>query len=88
MKAHECLLGANDLLVNLRKLRSDDLTISGCGRLRDNDDECSFVELGSVWQAPLFEISLYVNQDNRPTTQGTCYSFHDCFCRHNARKLL
>ncbi|KAK9075538.1 hypothetical protein SSX86_003863 [Deinandra increscens subsp. villosa] len=76
MKAHECLLGANDLLLNLGKLRTDDrppnLTVAS--------DEHSFVELGSVWQAPLFEISLHVNQDYR-LTEGSI-PVQDCEKRY------
>ncbi|KAI3673138.1 hypothetical protein L6452_39253 [Arctium lappa] len=70
MKAHECLLGANDLLLNLKKLRNDDSSTSDCGQSTVASDEHSFVELGSVWQAPLFEISLYLNQDYR-SKQGS-----------------
>ncbi|KAL7600277.1 hypothetical protein Lser_V15G21897 [Lactuca serriola] len=68
MKAHELLLGANDLLLNLGKLRSDDDSpTSDCEQSMVASDEHSFVELGSVWQAPLFEISLYPHQDYKPT---------------------
>ncbi|KAI3825578.1 hypothetical protein L1987_07069 [Smallanthus sonchifolius] len=65
LKAHECLLEANDLLINLGKLRVDD----GRTFYPNSTDEQSFVELGNVWQAPLFEISLHLNQDYR-LTQG------------------
>ncbi|CAI9284216.1 unnamed protein product [Lactuca saligna] len=68
MKAHELLLGANDLLLNLGKLRSDDDSpTSDCEQSMVESDEHSFVELGSVWQAPLFEISLYPHKDYKPT---------------------
>ncbi|KAK1435419.1 hypothetical protein QVD17_01182 [Tagetes erecta] len=59
IKAHECLLGADDLLLTLGKLRNDDCTAFDSL----STDEQSFVELGSVWQAPMFEISLHLNQD-------------------------
>lgn len=71
IKAHELLLGANDLLLNLGKLRSDDeFSTSDSEQSTVGSDEHSFVELGSVWQAPLFEISLYPHHDYKPT-QGT-----------------
>ncbi|KAI7747337.1 hypothetical protein M8C21_019365 [Ambrosia artemisiifolia] len=77
MKALECLLEADDLLLNLGKLRIDD-----CGtfepKLTVESDEQSFVELGSVWQAPLFEISLHINQDHRLT--------QDCIFVQNCEK--
>ncbi|KAD5507833.1 hypothetical protein E3N88_15536 [Mikania micrantha] len=59
VEAHDCLLGANDLLLILETLRIDD-----CKTIDLKCDEHSFVELGSVWQAPLFEISLHLNQDD------------------------
>ncbi|GKF19175.1 hypothetical protein Tco_0067813 [Tanacetum coccineum] len=63
-KAHECLMEANDLLLNLPKLRNDEFIASDSRQL---SDENSFVELGSVWQAPLFEIALAPHQDCRQT---------------------
>ncbi|PWA34523.1 hypothetical protein CTI12_AA618250 [Artemisia annua] len=64
VKAHECLMEASDLLLNLPKLRSDKLIASDSGQSSDGH---SFVELGSVWQAPLFEIALAPHQDYRQT---------------------
>ncbi|PWA42230.1 hypothetical protein CTI12_AA547780 [Artemisia annua] len=64
VKAHECLMEASDLLSNLPKLRSDEFIASDSGQ---SSDEHSFVELGSVWQAPLFEIALAPHQDYRQT---------------------
>ncbi|KAL4566324.1 hypothetical protein LXL04_030438 [Taraxacum kok-saghyz] len=79
MKAHELLLGANDLLRNLGKLRSDgDFPSHDCEPSTSTSDEHSLVELGSVWQAPLFEVSLYPHQHHSPT-QGTSYIFHGWF---------
>ncbi|KAJ9567183.1 hypothetical protein OSB04_003149 [Centaurea solstitialis] len=63
IKAHECLVEANDLLLNLKKLRKDDFKTADSGQLTTGSGEHSFVELGSVWQAPLFEISLCLNQE-------------------------
>lgn len=59
LKAHEALLGNVDLLETLRNLRSDEP--SG-----GTSVEQSFVELGSVWQAPLYEITLNFHQDGNP----------------------
>ncbi|KAF5796952.1 putative DNA methylase, N-6 adenine-specific [Helianthus annuus] len=72
MNAHECLLRADDLFPSLGKLRMGKFepksTVAG--------DEQSFVELGSVWQAPLFEISLHLNPDYRLTAD--CTSLQNC----------
>lgn len=74
IKAHECLLEANDLLLTLRKLRNDDCSTFD----PKSTDEQSFVELGSVWQAPMFEISLHSYQDCK-LTPGNCSKFFSFF---------
>nr|XP_043638708.1 methyltransferase-like protein 2 isoform X2 [Erigeron canadensis] len=58
IKAHECLLKTNDVLLYLKNDDDEYATANGG---RSVNDEHSFVELGSVWQAPLYEISLYQN---------------------------
>lgn len=73
MKAHECLLGDNDLLMSLGELKSDDELTKFDSKVTLASDEQSFVEIGSVWQAKLFEICLYIDKDYRPT-QGSCYT--------------
>ncbi|KAK4387579.1 Methyltransferase-like protein 2 [Sesamum angolense] len=61
LKAHEALLGASQVLETLRNLRDDGEERGGDSVLREN--ELDFVELGSVWQAPFYEIVLKVNED-------------------------
>ncbi|KAL0369049.1 UNVERIFIED_CONTAM: Methyltransferase-like protein 2 [Sesamum calycinum] len=61
LKAHEALLGACQVLETLRNLRDDGEERGGDSVLREN--ELDFVELGSVWQAPFYEIVLKVNED-------------------------
>lgn len=55
-KAHESLLREIELL-SLTKCLSDDDDDSSL-LTKCCDDELSFVELGGVWQAPLYEITL------------------------------
>lgn len=57
LKAHEDLLGNSDVLESLRNLRGD-------GAVEVASVEQSFVELGTVWQAPMYEITLnlYYNE--------------------------
>ncbi|XP_059637665.1 methyltransferase-like protein 2 isoform X3 [Cornus florida] len=71
LKAHESLLGATDLLVMMQKL-SD-----GCS-FSEHTDSClpsaeqSFVELESVWQASLYEITLNFNQATQNGAESDC----------------
>ncbi|KAK6239259.1 hypothetical protein QUC31_004728 [Theobroma cacao] len=73
LKAHELLLGAADFLAIMSKLRSDFCSSTElCG-----GEEHSFIELGRVWQAPLYDITLdfklsrLTNQsDNRENLNG------------------
>ncbi|XP_057503912.1 methyltransferase-like protein 2 isoform X1 [Actinidia eriantha] len=70
LKAHEALLAATDLLKFVRNLRSDGCSPEECGDLLLPSLEQSFVELGSVWQAPLYEITLNFPQYSEPTEDG------------------
>ncbi|KDO84449.1 hypothetical protein CISIN_1g031322mg [Citrus sinensis] len=54
--AHEALLAAIDLLNFVGKLNGDFGSSMKCGV------EESFIELGRVWQAPMYEITLNFNQ--------------------------
>ncbi|KAL7247795.1 hypothetical protein ACSBR2_002664 [Camellia fascicularis] len=58
LKAREALLGATDLLAIVRNLRSDGCSSEDCEDSVSQSAEQSFVELRSVWQAPLYEITL------------------------------
>ncbi|KAL6521964.1 hypothetical protein OROMI_031841 [Orobanche minor] len=60
LKAHEALLGASQLLETLRDLRSEGEKCNG----EPISQEVDFVELGSVWQAPFYEIMLTVHEDD------------------------
>ncbi|KAK6278133.1 hypothetical protein POUND7_018456 [Theobroma cacao] len=54
LKAHELLLGAADFPAIMSKLRSEFCSSTElCG-----GEEHSFIELGRVWQAPLYDITL------------------------------
>lgn len=55
LKAHEALLAANKLLETLRNLRGDG---ENNGDSISRECELDLVELGSVWQAPFYEIVL------------------------------
>ncbi|PWA76158.1 hypothetical protein CTI12_AA236770 [Artemisia annua] len=55
---------ASDMLFSFVKLRSDCIVTSDSGQATD---EHSFVDLGSVWHAPLFEIALAPHKDYRQT---------------------
>lgn len=57
LKAHEDLLRNNDVLDSLRNLRGDKAADEAASV------EPSFVELGTVWQAPMYEITLNLYHD-------------------------
>ena len=54
MKAHEFLMEATDLLAIMKGLRGDSNICSST----ESSEHHSFIELGKVWQAPLYEIIL------------------------------
>ncbi|CAI0558780.1 unnamed protein product [Linum tenue] len=58
LKAHECLIGASELLGILRSLSCDSSSMAERRKPTVVETEPSFVELGKVWQAPLYEIAL------------------------------
>ncbi|XP_050214869.1 methyltransferase-like protein 2 isoform X2 [Mercurialis annua] len=57
LKALECLAVDTDLLATMRDLRTDFCSLKELLPVSDNDEPC-FVDLGRVWQAPLYEITL------------------------------
>ncbi|KAI0525044.1 hypothetical protein KFK09_004434 [Dendrobium nobile] len=60
LKAHESLLGTNELLLFLPNLVKDEkFSFDGRGL------EQSFIELGRVWQAPLYEISMNIEGNSK-----------------------
>ncbi|KAK2994790.1 hypothetical protein RJ640_021022 [Escallonia rubra] len=67
LEAHGSFLGARDLLALMETLSGGD-EFSGKEWLQNVEQ--SFVEHGSVWQAPLYEITLNYNQDDKPTHDG------------------
>ncbi|XP_076949651.1 methyltransferase-like protein 2 [Bidens hawaiensis] len=70
---------ADNLLLNLGKLGIDD----GSTFDPKSTDEQSLVELGSVWQAPLFEISLHLNLNQDHTlTPGCTSAVQNCETRN------
>ncbi|KAG5613241.1 hypothetical protein H5410_024522 [Solanum commersonii] len=70
LKAHEALLEATDLLKVLRNLRNDGCSVGECKELSQESSELSFMELGGVWQAPLCEIVLNYQQDDKTLQNG------------------
>ncbi|CAL1396271.1 unnamed protein product [Linum trigynum] len=66
LKAHKCLIGAAELLGVLRSLSWDSSSTAERRELTAGGTEPSFLELGKVWQAPLYEITL-----NVPRTCGS-----------------
>ncbi|CAN0922094.1 Methyltransferase-like protein 2 [Linum grandiflorum] len=68
MKAHECLVGASDLLAVLRSLSCDSLLTVERRESTVAGNEPSFLELGKVWQAPLYEITLKVPDEDGEQT--------------------
>ncbi|KAF3446279.1 hypothetical protein FNV43_RR11458 [Rhamnella rubrinervis] len=66
LEAHETLLRATDLLVAISNLRDcSGSSPSKCRGLSSSSIEQSFVELGRVWQAPLYEITLKFHPTNK-----------------------
>ncbi|CAN1126860.1 Methyltransferase-like protein 2 [Linum perenne] len=57
MKAHQCVVGASDLLAVLRSLSCDSSLTVERRESTVVENELSFLELGKVWQAPLYEIT-------------------------------
>lgn len=71
LKAHGCLMRETDLLEVISNLRSDFDSSRGCGdSVSPGVLEQSFVELGRVWQAPLYEITLNFDQCEKPNADG------------------
>lgn len=56
LKAHESLLGANELLLVMPSLRSSEDAPEG--NVESTQPQHSFIELRQLWQAPMFEITL------------------------------
>lgn len=74
LKAHESLLAATQLLQNLSNLRNEKECL---GELISKETtELNFVELGSVWQAPLYEICLNVQEDGAIVENSGLRLFH------------
>ncbi|KAH7845633.1 hypothetical protein Vadar_004210 [Vaccinium darrowii] len=78
LKAHDALLGAIDLLAVIRSLRSERCSSEGSRDLFLPSVKQSFVELSSVWQAPLYEITLNFPQYREPTLGGGSPVIHSC----------
>lgn len=68
LKAHEALLGASELLKILRNLRGDEE--EHCGESTSAEHALNFVDLGSVWQAPFYEIVLKFGDDGDAVENG------------------
>lgn len=76
VKAHESLLRATDLLEVISNLRDGlDSLPSKCGGLSSPTVQQSLVELGRVWQAPLYEITLKFHPTNKQNVDGGWFCF-------------
>ncbi|CAI9753435.1 unnamed protein product [Fraxinus pennsylvanica] len=79
LKAHEALLKSSELLEIVKNLRN-----VGCDEERyetnviSQDRELDFVEVGSVWQAPLYEITLNFHQDEMMVKNAGFPPFQFC----------
>ncbi|GMH30488.1 hypothetical protein Nepgr_032331 [Nepenthes gracilis] len=76
VKAHEALLEASDLLDVMRDLR----TGSGeweCRDLNSRGAKSRFIELGKIWQAPLYEITLKFSKADKETENEGLPIIHD-----------
>ncbi|WOG90667.1 hypothetical protein DCAR_0309911 [Daucus carota subsp. sativus] len=74
LKAHEDLLGNNDILEFLRNLRGDEAAEGA-------SVEQSFVELGTVWQAHMYEITLnhcHGDRSNNESQNGGSCRIQSC----------
>ncbi|XP_047327223.1 methyltransferase-like protein 2 [Impatiens glandulifera] len=67
LKAHEALLEANELVKVIPSMKNG-CCLARCIDLPFPNVELSFVELGNVWQAPLYEMSLNFNQPTHSST--------------------
>ncbi|KAI3460298.1 hypothetical protein Pfo_016961 [Paulownia fortunei] len=74
LKAHEALLGASQLLETLRNLRNGGENYNG--ESISQESELDFVELGSVWQAPFYDIILKVNEDDTAVENAGVESYY------------
>ncbi|KAL2498351.1 Methyltransferase-like protein 2 [Abeliophyllum distichum] len=64
LKAHEALIKSSELLEIVKNLRNDGCDKEKCEtNVISQDSELDFVEVGNVWQAPLYEITLNFHQD-------------------------
>ncbi|XP_057975520.1 methyltransferase-like protein 2 [Malania oleifera] len=70
VRAHESLLGASELVLAMHSFRSDGCFPTECEELASPGVRQSFVELGKVWQAPFYEITLNICHHSEPTDDG------------------
>ncbi|KAK4348751.1 hypothetical protein RND71_031506 [Anisodus tanguticus] len=70
LKAHESLVEATDLLKQLRNLRNDECAVRESKELSQESSELSFMELGGVCKAPLYEIVLNYHPDDKTFQNG------------------
>ncbi|KAI3439648.1 uncharacterized protein J3R85_004481 [Psidium guajava] len=69
VKAHESLLGATELRSFMLKMRGE-LAITEDGKSVPPGGPPSFIELGRLWQAPLYEMTLNFFQKNLTGDEG------------------
>ena len=66
LKAHGSLLKYSRILNVMSNLRYDHSCSTECGELSSTGVQHSFIELGKVWQAPLYEITLNLRPRDLP----------------------
>lgn len=70
LEAHDSLLEASDLLPILSELRISSSSSAECSGDSSSDVEHSFIELGTNWRAPFYEITINFNPSGDEGSSG------------------
>ncbi|GAB2291318.1 hypothetical protein Dimus_025576 [Dionaea muscipula] len=70
VRAHEALLSAGELLEVMPELRSRSSQCPQMCIINSTDVGHSFADLGKIWQAPLYEITLRCKNSDEATGDG------------------
>ncbi|CAH9144776.1 unnamed protein product [Cuscuta epithymum] len=77
LKAHEALLGTTELLKVVKNFRRNESSVKEIKELPHQSCEHSFPDIGSVWQARLYEIVLnYEKGDSFIESEGSRHGQH------------
>lgn len=82
MKAHESLLGATELRSFMLKMKGELAAATEDQKPVPPGVPPSFIELGRLWQAPLYEITLNFSQGKLTGDGGLLHvpKSPDCWC--------